>query len=162
MELLTAADRARLERYAAAEPRAARHLAGRLWDPDPRVRQLAAAGLGAAAAAHRRLGRDLLRRLVWALNDESATNGIYGLAAIGEIGARDPELVRDFLGPVASLAHDAGLRTAILRALIRVADTAPELVDPLLAELEAAVDRGDDEQVATFGELEAKVGHGAA
>jgi hypothetical protein len=162
MELLQSADSSRLERLAANEPRAVRHLVGRLWDPDRRVRQLAAAAVGAAAAVHRELGHDVLKRLVWALNDESATNGIYGLAAIGEIGARDPELARDFLGPVASLARDAGLRSAIFRALGRVAETAPELVEPLLAELGAWLDREDAEQVAAFGELEAKVGHGAA
>jgi hypothetical protein len=60
MELLQSADSSRLERLAADEPRAVRHLVGRLWDPDRRVRQLAAAAVGAAAAAHRELGRDLL------------------------------------------------------------------------------------------------------
>jgi hypothetical protein len=122
---------------------------------------LAAAAVGAAAAVHRELRRDVLKRLVWALNDGSATNGITP-GRDQEIGARDPELARDFLGPVASLARDAGLRSAIFRALGRVADTAPELVEPLLGELGAWLDREDAEQVAAFGELEARVKHGAA
>ncbi len=67
-------------------PRAIRFLQGRLWDPDDEIRSRAAEALGAAAAAHPELGRELLRRALWALNDESATNGAYMLPAIGEIG----------------------------------------------------------------------------
>lgn len=162
MEMLSRGDRQGLEQLVLAQPSSIRHLQGRLWDTEAKVRGNAAEALGSAAASRPELGREILRRALWALNDESATNGIYGLAAIGEIGARDPELARDFLGPVASLVRDAGLRSAIFRALGRVADTAPELVEPLLAELGAWLDREDAEQVAAFGEMEAKVGHGAA
>ncbi len=101
-----------------------RFLLGRLWDPDETIRGRAAAGIGASAAVNRDLGRDVVRRLVWALNDESATNGVYGLAAIGEIGVRDPELIEPFVGPVACYAWDDGLGPEIIRALGRIADTA--------------------------------------
>ena len=93
MELLRVGDEQALGALVAAEPRATRHLLGRLWDPDEVLRQRAARGIGAAAAAHPENGIDLTRRLMWALNDESATNGVYGIPALGQIGRRAPDLV---------------------------------------------------------------------
>lgn len=128
MELLRSGDREGLEGLVAGQPRAVRHLQGRLWDPDPVIGARAAEALGAAAANHPELGRELLRRALWALNDESATNGAATLPEIGEIGYRCPMLVAPFVAPMASLLWDDGLRPGILRALCRIAESAPELV----------------------------------
>jgi hypothetical protein len=127
MEMLRRGDRQGLEQLVAVEPRAVRHLQGRLWDADAGVRERAAEAMGAAAAANPELGRELLRRAMWALNDESATNGADTLPVIGEIGFRAPELVAPFVGPMTSYLWDDGLRPGILRALCRIAETAPEL-----------------------------------
>jgi hypothetical protein len=157
MELLQLADSSRLERLAAEDPRAMRYLVGRLWDPDDELRQRAAAAVGAASAAHRDLGRNVLRRLLWALNDEAACNGVYGLAAIGEIGARTPELVENFVGPVASLAWDDGLRLEILHALARIAEVAPDLVSPFRAEVAGWVDDDDEREREALRRLEVRL-----
>ena len=158
MELLQSADTTQLERYAVAQPLAVRFLLGRLWDPDPEIRQRAAAGIGAAAAQHEPLGRDVVRRLVWALNDEAATNGVYGLAAIGEIGARSPDLIEPFIGPVACYAWDDGLRSEIIRAMTRIAEAAPHLVAPFIDDIEQRVDPDDASEVALMEDLALKVG----
>lgn len=128
MEFLERGDSDGLERMVAAEPGAVQPLQGRLWDPDPDVRRLAARALGAAAAVHPELGTELLRRAMWALNDESATNGAPMLPMIGEIGFRAPELVAPFVAPMASYLWDESLRPGILEALTRIAEVAPELV----------------------------------
>ncbi len=128
MEMLRRGDRQGLEQLVAADPRAVRHLQGRLWDADRGVRERAAEAMGAAAAANPELGRELLRRAMWALNDESATNGADTLPVIGEIGFRVPELVAPFVGPMTSYLWDDGLRPGILRALCRISEKAPELV----------------------------------
>lgn len=129
MEMLRRGDHQGLEKLVVEQPSAVRYLQGRLWDVEPRVRQNAAEALGVAAAAHPELGRELLRRALWALNDESATNGAYTLPVIGEIGFRDPALVASFVGPMTSYLWDEGLRSGILRALCRIAEVAPELVE---------------------------------
>ena len=82
---------------------------------------------------------------------------MYGLAAIGEIGARNPELIEPFVGPVACCAWDDGLRPEIIRALSRVADTAPRLVVPFLDEITQRVDRLNATEVALLAELSEKV-----
>ena len=129
MEMLRQGDSEGLEQMVVETPAAIRFLQGRLWDEDPEIRNLAAIALGAAAAAHPNLGRELLRRALWALNDESATNGGPMLPAIGEIGRRAPDLVAPFVGPMTAYLWDDGLRPGILDALRRIAATAPELID---------------------------------
>ncbi len=86
MELLRQGITEGLERMVADDPSAVRFLQGRLWDVDPEIAHFAAEALGAAGAVHPDLGREVLRRALWALNDESATNGAAMLPAIGEIG----------------------------------------------------------------------------
>jgi hypothetical protein len=129
MELLRQKDAEGLERLVAVNPRAVRPLVGRLWDVDADMRRLAAQALGEAAARHPDLGRELLRRLLWALNDESATNGKYALPAIGEIGRRSPRIAAPFIGPMVSYMWDDNLRLGILRALCRIAETSPEVLE---------------------------------
>ena len=129
MEMLRQGDSEGLEHMVVETPAVIRFLQGRLWDEDPEIRNRAAIALGAAAAAHPDLGRELLRRALWALNDESATNGGPMLPAVGEIGRRAPDLVAPFVGPMTAYLWDDGLRPGILDALRRIAATAPELID---------------------------------
>lgn len=128
MQLLAAGDEQGLESLVAESRRAVRPLFGRLWDADEQIRMRAARGLGAAAVAHPDLGRRLLENIHWAVQDEAATNGVYGLPAVGEIGYRSPELVEPFVGPMAALVWDDGLRAAVFQALSRIAEVAPAMV----------------------------------
>jgi hypothetical protein len=143
MELLRLGDAEGLERMTAETPAAVRFLQGRLWDADPEIRCLAARALGAAAEAHPNLGRELLRRALWAINDESATNGGPMLKAVGEIGRRAPDLVAPFVGPMTAYLWDEGLRADILRALCRIAETAPELIGDVRERLSAIEELND-------------------
>jgi hypothetical protein len=146
MELLRAGDSAGLEQLATSERRAMRYLLGRLWDPDEKIRRRAAVAIGVGASAFPDLGRDVVRRLLWDLNDESATNGVYGLAALGEIGYRDPRLMAPFIAPVASYAWDDGLRPEILRVLCRMAESAPEQVAAIREIVERFGDMSNPEE----------------
>jgi hypothetical protein len=153
MELLQQGDSEGLERMVVDTPAAIRFLQGRLWDSDPGIRIEAAIALGAAAEAHPDLGRELLRQALWALNDESATNGAYVLPAIGEIGRRAPDLAAPFVGPMTAYLWDDGLRPGILAALCRIAEVAPELIDDVRDRLLAvgeANDTGEQECLDTL------------
>lgn len=153
MELLRVGDERALGALAGRQPRARRTLVGRLWDPDETIRRRAARALGLAVVSNREFAADLLRRLMWAINDESATNGVYGIPAIGEIGFNDPELVAPFVAPLASLAWDTGLRLEILRALSRIAEAAPEMVRPVCEMMVEHVDPEDPVERRWFERL---------
>ncbi len=143
MEMLSRGDRQGLEQLVLEQPRSIRYLQGRLWDSEARVRRNAAEALGAAGATRPELGREILRRALWALNDESATNGAPMLPVIGEIGFRNPALVAPFVGPMTAYLWDDGLRPGILRALSRIAEAAPELLAAVREQL-VVIEHTDD------------------
>lgn len=146
-ELLRQGRESELTERVIGNARVVRPLLARLYDPDVQVRDSAARVLGHAAAAHPELGREIARRLIWGLNDESATNGVYGVPALGQIGRRAPDLVAAHLPALARMAWDHGLRLAILEALTEVARTAPGLVAPELDAIEPHIDtsrRGEE------------------
>jgi len=139
-ELLRQGRETELAERAATDARLVRPLLARLYDPDDAIRGGAARVLGHAAAAHPKLGREVARRLIWALNDESATNGVYGIPALGQIGRLSPDLVAPHVPALARMAWDHGLRLAILDALAEVAGSSPELVAPELDAIGPHVD----------------------
>lgn len=152
-KLLQQAREEALAELTAANPRALRPLVGRLWDPDPEIRRRAARAVGRAAAAHPSQGEDLIRRLFWTLNDESATNGVYAIPALGEIGRRSPELLAPHVAPMVALAWDDGIRLELLRALRAVAESAPDLIVDQLARLESFIDGSRHEEREAFRRL---------
>jgi hypothetical protein len=139
-ELLRQGRETELVDRATADARLLRPLLARLYDTSDPIRRRAARVLGHAAAAHPELGRDVARRLIWALNDESATNGVYAVPALGQIGRRAPDLLAPHVSALAGMAWDDGLRLAILDALAEVAGSSPELVAPELDAVEPHVD----------------------
>ena len=149
-----------LAELASRDRGAVRPLLGRLWDPEPVIRQRAASALGLAAAANPDLGVEVARRLMWALNDESATNGVYGIPALGQIGRRSPEVITPFLSPMAAMAWDDGLRVELLLALAAVARTAPGLVEPLVETVAPFVDDSRPAERDALLELTEAVGRG--
>jgi len=157
MELLRQGRERELAERAAVSPRVARWLLGRVWDGDEGLRRCAAGAVGWAAASRQELGLELVRRFLWALNDESATNGVYAVAALGEIGRRAPELLEPFLPTLAALAQDGGLRPEILRAFTAVAEEAPLLARPHLAALAHGLDEASEEARASYAHLETLV-----
>jgi len=158
MNLLQQGREEAVAELAIADRRALRPLMGRLWDPDPEIRCHAAGAMGRSAAAHPALGLEMVRRLMWALNDESATNGVYGIAALGEIGHRCPEMLAPFIPPLVSMAWDDGIRLELLGALGRVAEADPRLVRGQLARLAALVDESREEEQHAFRRLVALAG----
>ena len=156
-ELLRQGQETELRDRAVADSRLIRPLLARLYDPEDEIRDRAARVLGHAAAAHPELGREVARRLIWGLNDESATNGVYAVPALGQIGRQAPEIVAVHVPALARMAWDQGLRLAILEALAEVASTAPELVAPELDAIEPHLDTSRPGEVAAWRDLKSAV-----
>jgi len=146
MDLLRQGREEEVAALAIADPRTLLPLMGRLWDPDPQIRRQAAGAIGKAAETHPTQGLAIVRRLMWALNDEAATNGVYGIAALGEIGCRIPEMLAPFVPALVAMAWDDRLRLELLRALSRVAEADPGLVARQLGGIEALVDGSREEE----------------
>jgi hypothetical protein len=153
-ELLRQGRETELRERVAGDARLVRPLLARLYDPDTDIRDRAARVLGHAAAAHPDLGREIARRLIWGLNDESATNGVYGVPALGQIGRRAPDLVAAHLSALARMAWDHGLRLAIVEALAEVARTAPGLVAPELDAVAPHIDASRPAEETAWRRLE--------
>lgn len=158
MELLQERDAQGLAELAEKEPRAVRVLLGRLFDGDDQTRGLAADAIGASASARPHAAVELCRRLIWALNDESGMNGAPGIAALGSIGRAAPDAFAPFVAPLASCAWDPALRVEILRALTRVAETAPALVRPVLGTVIPHVDDTNATEREALAQLVAVAG----
>jgi hypothetical protein len=152
-ELLRQGRETELVDRAVVDARIVRPLLARLYDPSDEIRDTAARVLGHAASAHPELGREVARRLIWALNDESATNGVYGIPALGQIGRHAPGLVAPHVSALARMAWDHGLRLAILEALAEVARASPDLVAPELDAIEPHVDASRAGEDAAWQEL---------
>jgi len=144
---------------AAASRGGVRALTARLWDLDQEVRQSAAEAIGHLADLAPAKLLEVLRRFVWALNDESGTNGAATLTAMAAVARHRPAALAPFLGALVALLDDDGLRPGIVTVLDTVARTAPELLavfradligwgdaleDNRLAALAARLQRGDD------------------
>jgi HEAT repeat protein len=143
MEALRQGDDA-IAKLAASDPGVARLLMGRLWDADETIRRRAARGLASLAAARPGQGKELVRRLLWFLNDESTTNGVFGVPALGEIGYAAPELIEEYVPNFILFAiRDEGIREAVLKALARIAEASPHIVLPHVEPLLNLVDRQD-------------------
>ena len=160
MELLRQGRDEALAELAASNRKALRPLMGRLWDPDPEIRRRAASAVGCAAVTHEGLGIDIVRRLLWALNDEAATNGVFGIPALGEIGRRSPAMLAPHVPALVSMVRDTGLRTELLRALLAVADTDPRQVAPHLAALARLVDPAGPQDADLLRRIHEAVGKG--
>jgi len=123
-------------------------LMSRLYDADALSRWRAADAMGRACAVVARRDpakvRQVLQRLVWALNDESGTTGWGVPQAIGEIICRDPELAGEFAPMlIAYLQHeDVAVGTdvlvhGVLHAIGRAAERDADLVRPAVPALQS-------------------------
>ncbi|MFC1492892.1 DVU0298 family protein [candidate division KSB1 bacterium] len=96
--LLKNNDLDKIEEMLTEKPQHVRRLMGYLYDPDEDLRMAAAKCFGIAARIlpMEKL-KDLIRRMMWMLNDESGSSCWHVPYALGEIGYANYEAIRDFL-----------------------------------------------------------------
>ncbi|WP_334110921.1 DVU0298 family protein [Thermodesulfitimonas autotrophica] len=136
--LLRAADWDGLVARAREDRRLLTALIGVLYHPDEFLAWRAVEGFGrlvAVLAADEEFCRDRMRRLFWALNDESGTSGRFVAPAVGEAVARAP----DFLGENALILLNAldepYLQAGVAWAFGRIGGVRPELVREAVPQL---------------------------
>jgi HEAT repeat protein len=137
--LLAAFDLDSLERWAAVEPRAPRVLQSLLFDADELVRWRAVEALGRVAAVLARTGlepvRELLRRVLWLMNDESGGLLWMGPEVMGAVLASVPALCGEFGVVLTSFLEEEPFRAGTRWALWRLSAVSPDVIREAAAEL---------------------------
>jgi len=145
--LLDAFDLAAVERWALSEPQAARLLQASLFDADALVRWRAVEAMGRVAAVRARQAlepvRELVRRTLWLMNDESGGLLWNGPEVLGAVLASVPPLCDELFEVLASFLEEDPFRAGTRWALWRVASARPELVATAAARLSPSLADAD-------------------
>ena len=130
--LLEAFEPGAVDGWAAAEPGAWAALQRFLFDADDLLRWRAVEAGGRVAAARARVeveaARDMVRRALWLMNDESGGVLWVGPEVIGAVLAHVPALDAEFLDVLASFLEEEPFRAGTRWALWRVALERPAAV----------------------------------
>ena len=132
-----------IDRWAAGEPQAARTLQSFLFDGDELVRWRAVEAIGRAAGVRARSAlepvRELLRRTIWLMNDESGGLLWHGPQVLAAVLANVPALREEFGAILGSFLEEDPFRAGTRWALWRLAPSHPEIVPGVAAQLEASL-----------------------
>lgn len=115
-----------LEAIVSKDRRTVRILVGMTYDADRELRGAAARGLALAARHHPVLVGEVVRRLVWAMNDESGTNALYAPETLRAIAEERPEMLVDVLPDLMRLSADPGLHEALVEVARLVGTRCPQ------------------------------------
>jgi cobyrinic acid a,c-diamide synthase len=123
-----------LEQLVAQESGAVRHLVALTYQPDAAQRRIAAQGVGLAGRYHPRLVQSVIRRLVWAMNDESGTNAATAPEVLQAIAEHEPALLLPMVPDLCRLAADPTLHEGLAATLRTVTSRCPGSVGHSLEE----------------------------
>jgi HEAT repeat protein len=127
--LLARWDPGAVDRWAAEEPRATTVLQSLLFDPEPLLRWRAVEALGRVAALRARddlaAVRELVRRTLWLMNDESGGLLWNGPEVLGAILAEVPAIGDPLCDVLASFLEEEPFRAGTRWALWRLAGARP-------------------------------------
>lgn len=124
-----------------------RYLNRLLYSPAGLLRWRAVEGMGAVA---RRLAgedpeavRNIIRNLLWTINEESGGIGWSAAECIGEIIYRRPDMFQEYASIIISRADEEMLRRGVVWAAGRIAQARPGLVRESLPDLAEFLDDPD-------------------
>jgi hypothetical protein len=118
-------DAGELEALIASDRRAVRHLVGFTFCDDAGARRIAAHGLAFAGRRHPAVVGEIVRRLTWAMNEESATNAVWAPDALRAIAEEAPELLLPVIPDLLRLSADPALRERLTETARLVAARYP-------------------------------------
>jgi HEAT repeat protein len=134
-------------RLALIDRRTIRILLGLLYEADDYMHWLAIDALGRAgggvAASDPDRTRELIRRLLWTLNEESGGSPWGATGAIGAIVAARPDLFAGYLSMICPFHDDASIYAEFIWSLAAVGRTRPDLAQEYVPFLSAALGHGN-------------------
>jgi len=137
----------KLKKWAKTERSAFRVLISLLFDREKLICYRAAEALGIAAAIEAEndleIVRELLRRLLWTMNDESGNTCWYAPEAIGEILFNVPALCKEFCSLLAPFLIEEPFEKGTRLAMTRIAAIKPDMTESIRKELLDSLDHSD-------------------
>ena len=122
-----------LERLVSEEPGAVRHALGLTYHAERGFRKRAARAVALASRRHPAMVQNIIRRLVWAMNDESGTNAATAPEVLQAIADENPEMLLPMLPDLVRLSADPELREGLAVALRTVSRRYPGEIGRKLA-----------------------------
>ena len=116
---------AELEELVIANSKSVRHLVSLSYEADPEVRKRAAEGIALAADHHPKVVQSVIRRFVWAMNDESGTNALTAPDVLLAIARKCPRILLPMVPDLTRLAADEGLNEGLAATLRTLAESCP-------------------------------------
>ena len=114
-----------IENIVSQEPRSIRYLLGMTYHSDEAKRRTAGKAIAIASQYHPKMVKAVVRRLIWAMNDESGTNALTAPDVLIEIARVRPEILVPAVPDMTRLATDEGLHDGLASALILVSEACP-------------------------------------
>ena len=146
-DLLDAWDPAELLEWARRDGRIVETLLALLFEQDDLIRWRAVDALGRVAALlaaeDMESVRDLIRRLLWSMNDESGNLGWHSPEAIGEILVNVPALIDEFGVVLGSFLREEPFERGAHWAVARIARLRPDVYANRVDELTASLHEAD-------------------
>ncbi|AEF93326.1 PBS lyase HEAT domain protein repeat-containing protein [Desulfotomaculum nigrificans CO-1-SRB] len=134
--LITQARYDELVNMALRDKGAIKYILRHLYHPFGIERWQAIEGLGRVCAAlvhtEPETVKELIRRLLWSMNDESGTTGWSAPEAIGEIIYRCPDKFQEFISIVVHASEEEIFHRGIAWALGRIGQLRPEMVQEFI------------------------------
>jgi hypothetical protein len=84
---------------------------------------------GVVAQANPEVVRNLAQRLLWMMRDESGNNPSSAPEMLGEIVRHNPDAFADIAPVIASFRDELMLKAGVLRAIFRIGEVRPDLID---------------------------------
>jgi cobyrinic acid a,c-diamide synthase len=126
VRLALAEDRAdELARLLATEPRTVRYLLAATYQPELGLRRRASCALAEAGRHHPQIVQNVVRRLIWAMNDESGTNAAHAPEVLCAIAETVPELLLPVIPDLLRLAGEEQFHEGLANALRTVTERCP-------------------------------------
>ncbi len=108
-----------LAALAEADPRVLRHLLALAYRPEAEIRATAGQAIAAASRRHPQLVQEMVRRLIWAMNDESGTHAVTAPAVLRAIAEETPDLLLPLVSEFSASRAIAGLRDNLVEVARR-------------------------------------------
>lgn len=118
-------DLSKLEEIVKKEPRAVRYLMGLMYELDDSVRKIAATGIALSAKHHPKLAKNVINRLIWAMNNDAGANSVYAPEVLKAIANVKPEFLLPVVPDLVRSSADSSLQQGLCDTLRIIKDKCP-------------------------------------